>query len=99
MINQEINIKLNKGGYYFPLEVLTNEDAIKLNKNYHKIKTIHAKKNLLLEHKFKSHLLFTGINELIRNKKILDIAEKFIGPNILCWNSIIFYKKKIAKLL
>lgn len=66
MINQEINIKLNKGGYYFPLEVLTNEDAIKLNKNYHKIKTIHAKKNLLLEHK------------LITKKKICFLIRKII---------------------
>lgn len=97
MINQEINIKFNKGGYYFPLKILDKEDAIALNKNYQKIKTIHANKNLLLEHKFKSHLLFKDINKLIRNKKILDIAEKFIGPNILCWNSIIFYKKRNSK--
>ena len=44
MINQEINIKFNKGGYYFPLKILDKEDAIALNKNYQKIKTIHAKK-------------------------------------------------------
>ena len=97
MINQEIKIELNKGGYYFPFKILDKEDAIELNKNYQKIKKKHARKNLLFEHKFKSHLLFKDINKLIRNKKILDIAEKFIGPNILCWNSIIFYKKKHSK--
>ena len=51
------------------------------------------KRNLILEHKFKSHLIFKRINDLIRNKKMLDIAESIIGPNILCWNSIIFIKK------
>ena len=56
-------------------------------------------KNLILEHKFKTHLLFKEINELIRNKEILDVAEKFIGPNILCWNSIIFYKKRKVKIM
>ena len=31
MINQEINIKFNKGGYYFPLKILDKENAIELN--------------------------------------------------------------------
>ena len=30
---------------------------------------------------------------------MLDIAEKFLGPNILCWNTILFYKKQILKIL
>ena len=64
---------------------------------YHKVKKSYAKKNLILEHKFKTHLLFKEINKLIRNKEILDVAEKFLGPNILCWNSIIFYKKRKSK--
>ena len=94
MINQEINIKFSKGGYYFPLKILDKEDAIALNKNYQKIKTIHAKKNLLLEHKFKSHLLFTGINELIRNKKFLILQKNLLDLIYSVGIQLFFTKKK-----
>ena len=97
MNNQDIKIELNKGGYFFPFKIMNESEAINLSTYYHKVKKSYAKKNLILEHKFKTHLLFKEINELIRNKEILDVAEKFIGPNILCWNSIIFYKKSKSK--
>ena len=83
MNNQDIKIELNKGGYFFPLKIMNESEAISLRTYYHKVKKSYAKKNLILEHYFKTHLLFQEINELIRNKEILDVAEKFIGPNIL----------------
>ena len=97
MNNQDVKVELNEGGYYSPIKILENDEAINLNNYYHDIKNKNCKKNLILEHKFKAHLLFKEINHLIKNKKMLDIAEKIIGPNILCWNSIIFYKKKKTK--
>lgn len=97
MNNQDINIKLNDGGYLYPIKVLETKDALDLSHYYNQTKNKIMKRNLILEHKFKSHLIFKRINDLIRNKKMLDIAEKIIGPNILCWNSIIFYKKKNSK--
>ena len=97
MNNQDIKDNFSEGGYYFPVKILKINEALNLNKYYHETKKKNVNKNLILEHKFKSHLIFKKINDLIHNKKILDIAEKIIGPNILCWNSIIFYKKKQSK--
>lgn len=98
MINiDEIKKKLSLGGYYFPIEILKPEDAINLGNYYKEIKKKYVSHNLVFEHKFKSHLLFEKINQLIFNKKILDIVEKIIGPNILCWNAILFYKKRNSK--
>ena len=71
--------------------------SFRFSRYYNQTKNKIMKRNLILEHKFKSHLIFKRINDLIRNKKMLDIAESIIGPNILCWNSIIFYKKNNKK--
>lgn len=37
--------------------------------------------------RFKSHLLFKWLNDLIRNPLILDAVEDLIGPNILVWST------------
>ncbi len=97
MNNQDIKVNLTDGGYNFPVKILETKEAFDLNNYYQEKKNKVKSKNLIFEHKFKAHLIFKKINELINNKKILDIVEKFIGPNILCWNSIIFYKKKYSK--
>jgi non-haem Fe2+, alpha-ketoglutarate-dependent halogenase len=41
----------------------------------------------------KSHLLFTWLNDLIRNERILDAVEDIIGPDILCWGTSFFIKE------
>jgi ectoine hydroxylase-related dioxygenase (phytanoyl-CoA dioxygenase family) len=41
----------------------------------------------------KSHLLFTWLNDLIRNERILDAVEDVIGPDILCWGTSFFIKE------
>ena len=92
-----IEKKLLGGGYSFPIKILDQNDAINLGYYYNETKNKYVSSNLIFEHKFKSHLIFKKINDLIFNKKMLDIAEKIIGPNILCWNSIIFYKKPYSK--
>jgi ectoine hydroxylase-related dioxygenase (phytanoyl-CoA dioxygenase family) len=40
----------------------------------------------------KPHLVFTWINELIRDPRILDVVEDVLGPNILAWGSNFFIK-------
>ena len=41
----------------------------------------------------KPHLLFKWVDELMRDKTILDCIEDLIGPNILCWNSWFWIKE------
>jgi non-haem Fe2+, alpha-ketoglutarate-dependent halogenase len=41
----------------------------------------------------KSHLLFTWLNDLVRQECILDAVEDLIGPDILCWGSSFFIKE------
>jgi non-haem Fe2+, alpha-ketoglutarate-dependent halogenase len=41
----------------------------------------------------KSHLLFPWLNDLIREKAILDCVEDLYGPNLLCWTTNFFIKE------
>jgi non-haem Fe2+, alpha-ketoglutarate-dependent halogenase len=41
----------------------------------------------------KSFLLFTWVDAIMRNERLLDSVEDLIGPNILCWNSIFWIKE------
>lgn len=42
---------------------------------------------------FKTHLLFTWVDELIRSPKILDAVEDILGPNLMAWNTHWFIKE------
>ena len=44
------------------------------------------------EQRFKTHLLAGWLAGVVRNPRMLDIAEDLIGPNILCWSSGFFGK-------
>lgn len=41
----------------------------------------------------RSHLLFTCLNELIREERIVDAIEDLYGANLLCWYSDLFIKE------
>jgi len=40
----------------------------------------------------KPHLLFPWIDQLVRDRRILDAVESVLGPDILCWGSQFFMK-------
>ncbi len=41
----------------------------------------------------RSHYLFTWVDDIMRDPRILDAVEDLIGPNILCWGSIFWIKE------
>jgi non-heme Fe2+,alpha-ketoglutarate-dependent halogenase len=41
----------------------------------------------------KTHLLFTSLNDLVRQEKIVDAIEDLYGANILCWTTNFFIKE------
>ena len=53
-----------------------------------------AYKNRCIEKEFiyKPHLLIKSFNETIYNKNILKAVKTILGPNVVCWNSLLFYK-------
>ena len=86
----------NKKGYHFPIDLLTEQNNFYYHKYIECIKRI-KKKSLQFEHKFKSHLIFKWVNDLMKSEKILSLVKPILGNNILCWNSILFFKPKKTK--
>ena len=44
-------------------------------------------------HRAKSHLLFPWVDNLMRHEGLLDAVEQVVGPNLLCWNTILWIKE------
>ena len=77
-------------GYYAPIRVLSPQRAAALCGKLEAYEAGHTIVEGGLRNK--SHLLFTWLDELIRDENILDAVESVLGPNILCWGSSFFIK-------
>jgi hypothetical protein len=78
-------------GYVFPIDVLSAEEA----RFYRGALERHEARfggELPKELRHKPHLTMRWADELVHHPKILDAVEDVIGPNILCWESVIFAK-------
>lgn len=80
-------------GFYFPLRVLSNEEAAQYRSKLEEFETEQGKP-LQVIYRQKAHLLFTWLDDLIRDKRILDIVEDVLGPNLFCWTSNFFIKER-----
>src|SRR5689334_7370792 len=78
--------------YYFPLRAIGEAEAASLR---HRLETFEAADGAPLPSKFrqKTHLLFTGLAELIREPAILDVVEGIVGSDILVWQTTLFIKE------
>lgn len=72
-------------GYHSPIRLVSKEDAITMRKA---LEAYEARNGPLHgASRFKSHLLFKWLSNLIRTERILDAVEALIGPNILAWST------------
>lgn len=74
-------------GILHPLPVLRDEEASTLLGQY------MAQADFLRgRNNKKPHLLFTWLDALVRDPRILDAVEDLLGPDLLCWSSQFFAK-------
>jgi non-haem Fe2+, alpha-ketoglutarate-dependent halogenase len=78
-------------GYHAPVRVLSTEQAAALRNRLDAHEARAGRLGGALRQK--SHLLFTWLNDLVRQDRILDAVEDLIGPDILCWGSSFFIKE------
>ena len=80
-----------RDGFYFPLRVMPESEAAEYRRKLEAYEASHQPimKTALRN---KPHLIFTWINELIRDARILDAVEDILGPNILAWGTNFFIK-------
>ncbi len=92
MLSSEAVAKYKRDGYYFPIDILTPDEAGEYRK---RLEDYEARSGgpLTGAMRHKSHLLFTWLDDLIRHPRILDAVEDVLGPDILCWSSSFFIKE------
>jgi len=78
--------QFHERGYYLPLDVASVEEIQEMRRQ---LEAFEAKSGSALRgtNRFKNHLLFKWLSDLIRSPKILDAIEGLIGPNLLVWST------------
>jgi hypothetical protein len=81
-----------RDGYHFPVPVLSAAEVAHCRES---LERHEARTGAPLQGNWrhKSHLLFTWVDELVHNCKILDAAEDVLGPDLLCWTTNFFIKE------
>ena len=84
--------RYQRDGLIFPVRALDAQTAMACRQH---LETFEASQGGALKgaYRFKSHLLFKWLADLIRAPTILDMVEDLIGPDILCWNTNWFIKE------
>ena len=79
-------------GYIAPIRVMTPDQAHALRERLEAFeRTQGGPLKGSLRHK--THLLFTWLNDLVRQQKIVDAIEDLHGQNLLCWTTNFFIKE------
>lgn len=74
-------------GILHPLPVMPDSEISTLRERYMANSDIFKGRN-----NQKPHLLFTWLDQLVRDSRILDAVESLHGPNLLCWGAQFFAK-------
>lgn len=96
LLNENAIAQYSRDGYYFPVRVLDDEQVAA---NRARLEQFEADQGSPITgaQRSKSHLLFTWVDALMRNTKILDAVEDLIGPDILCWNTFFWIKEPLSE--
>ena len=84
--------RYERDGYLFPLDVLSAAEAAEARA---KIETFERGLGgpMPRDLRHKPHLYSRSLDAIIRRPEILDRVESLIGPDILCWETVLFMKE------
>jgi len=92
LLTPEQKMQYERDGYVSPIRIMSTEQAATLRQRLEDFeRTQGGPLKGSLRHK--THLLFTWLNDLVRNEKILDAVEDLYGPDLLCWTTNFFIKE------
>ena len=80
-----------RDGVLFPVPVLSEQEAARFRGRLEAYEREHGP--LRGKRMFKTHLIFTWVDEIIRHPAVLDAVESILGPNLLVWNTHWFIKE------
>jgi len=80
-----------RDGFVGPIEVMSKDEA-----TYYKNILLDTDSKLDLmnsDYRCKSNVLFPFVDEISRNKKLIECVSAIIGPNFHCWDTLFWIKK------
>lgn len=90
---REIAEAYRSDGFYFPLEVMTEDEAAAYLRQLQALQHKAAGEKLGNKNQLNfPHVIFRFAHEIARTAKVLDAVEAIIGPDILLWGSTFFVK-------
>ena len=81
-----------QSGYISPIRVISVEQATELRARLERFED-KSGRPLHGVQRHKSHLLFSWLNDLIREHRILDAVEDLYGGDLFCWTTNFFIKE------
>ena len=92
LLTQEQIDTFHRDGCVFPIRVMSEAEAGALRARLEAFEreTGGPLKGAL---RHKSHLLFTWLADLVRNRNIVDAIEDLYGPDLFCWTTNFFIKE------
>lgn len=78
-------------GFIGPLEIMSRDDALALRDLV--IKTEEEKHLMNSDYRCKSNVLFSWVDTISRNPRLIEYISQIIGPNIHCWDTLFWIKK------
>jgi len=92
LLSPEAVKQYHRDGYYFPVRVMSREDATDFRRRLEDYERGHGGP-LKSNFRHKVHLLFPWAYELVTHPTILDAVEDILGPNLICWTTNLFIKE------
>ncbi len=92
VLSDEAVAHYRRQGYHTPLRALPADEAADLRA---RLESFEASQGGALrpEQRNKTHLLLKWLDDLIRDPRLLDPVEDLLGPDILCWNTLLWIKE------
>ena len=86
--------RYHRDGFHFPLDVLSEEQALACRAELERLEGRIAEEKLGNKGQLNyGHVVFRFADDLVRHPRILDAVEQILGPDILCWGSTFFTKE------
>lgn len=79
-------------GWLSPLDVLPAEAVAEARSRLEAFEAEHGPLSARPE-RSRAYLPFAWVDEIMRHPRLVDMVEDLIGPDILCWNAILWIKE------
>lgn len=85
--------KFFRDGYIYKYRAISEENAKNILREFDN--NHHNHNNYLMdEMNFRPDLMFRSMHDLVYNRKISEVVKQILGPKVVSWYSLLFYKRK-----